>query len=100
MNNVYGEIPSSQISAQKRYLYGAIISILYEREENSPFVDAHIQSLINQICGLNKLFNYQSEVLTIISCLETARVEPSQFRKAILDAANLVNALKDGESDA
>lgn len=100
MNNVYGEIPSSQISAQKRYLYGAIISILYEREENSPFVDAHIQSLINQIYGLNKLFNYQPEVLTIISCLETARVEPSQFRKAILDAANLVNALKDGEPDA
>lgn len=100
MNNVYGEIPSSQISAQKRYLYGAIISTLYEREENSPFVDAHIQSLINQICGLNKLFNYQPEVLTIISCLETARVEPLQFRKAILDAANLVNALKDGESDA
>lgn len=100
MNNIYGEIPSSKISAQKRYLYGAIISTLYEREENSPFVDAHIQSLINQICGLNKLFNYQPEVLTIISCLETARVEPSQFRKAILDAANLVNALKDGESDA
>lgn len=97
---IYGGIPSSQVEAQKRYLYGAIISTLYERENNSPFVDAHIQSLINQISGLNRLFNYQPEVLTIISCLETARENPEQFRKAILDAANLVNVLKGGEDYA
>lgn len=46
------------------------------------------------------MFNYQPEILTIISCLETARRDPSQFRKAILDAANLVNALKDGDDNA
>lgn len=100
MNTVYGNIPKAQIIEQKRYLYGAIISCLYQKEDCDPFLDAHIQSLINQIGGLNKFFNYQPEVLTIIGCLETARKEPSQFRKAILDAANLVNALKDGESDA
>lgn len=98
--DAYHDIPPSQIEAQKRYLYGAIISTLYERENNSPFVEAHIQSLINQISGSNRLFNYQPEVLTIISCLETARENPRQFRKAILDAANLVNALKGGEDDA
>ncbi len=98
--DAYHDIPPSQIEAQKRYLYGAIISTLYERENNSPFVEAHIQSLINQISGSNRLFNYQPEVLTIISCLETARENPEQFRKAILDAANLVNALKGGEDDA
>lgn len=98
--DAYNGIPASQIEAQKRYLYGAIISTLYERENNSPFVDAHIQSLINQISGLNRLFNYQPEILTIISCLETARENSEQFRKAILDAANLVNVLKGGEDDA
>ena len=100
MNTVYGNIPQVQIVEQKRYLYGAIISCLYQKEDGYPFLDAHMQSLINQISGMNKLFNYQPEVLTIISCLETARSDSSQFRKAILDAANLVNALKDGDSDA
>lgn len=97
--DVYNGIPTSQIEKQKRYLYGAIISTLYEKEENSPFVEAHIQTLINQISGLNRLFNYQPEILTIISCLETARENPEQFRKAILDAANLVNVLKGGEDN-
>ena len=97
MNSIYGDIPSNQIQAQKRYFYGAIIVCLYQKENNDPFLDAHIQTLINQISGLNKLFNYQPEVLSIISCLETARTEPLQFRKAILDAANLVNSLRDGD---
>lgn len=98
--DAYSNIPVSQVEAQKRYLYGAIISTLYERENNSPFVEAHIQSLINQVSGLNRLFNYQPEILTIISCLETARENPEQFRKSILDAANLVNVLKGGEDYA
>lgn len=97
MNSIYGDIPSNQIQAQKRYFYGAIIACLYQKENNDPFLDAHIQTLINQISGLNKLFNYQPEVLSIISCLEAARTEPLQFRKAILDAANLVNSLRDGD---
>lgn len=97
MNSIYGDIPSNQVQAQKRYFYGAIIACLYQKENNDPFLDAHIQTLINQISGLNKLFNYQPEVLSIISCLETARTEPLQFRKAILDAANLVNSLRDGD---
>lgn len=100
MNTIYGDIPKAQIIEQKHYLYGAIIRCLYQKEDGYPFLDAHIQSLINQISGLNKLFNYQPEVLTIIGCLETAREEPSQFRKAVLDAANLVNALKDGDDNA
>ena len=97
MNSIYGDIPSNQIQAQKRYFYGAIIACLYQKENDDPFLDAHIQTLINQISGLNKLFNQQPEVLSIISCLETARTEPLQFRKAILDAANLVNSLRDGD---
>ena len=97
MNSIYGDIPSNQIQAQKRYFYGAIIACLYQKESNDPFLDAHIQTLIDQIGGLNKLFNYHPEVLSISSCLETARTEPLQFRKAILDAANLVNSLRDGD---
>lgn len=100
MKNSYNNVPSNQIAKQKRYFYGAIINCLYLWEDNSPFVDATIQTLINQIMGSNALFNFQAEVLTIVSNLETARREPTQFRKCILDAANLVDKLKGGDSDA
>ena len=97
MNKSYDNIPLSQIEKQKKYFYGSIINLLYLREANSPYVDATIQTLINQIGGSNRLFGYQPEVLTIVSNLETARREPAQFRKCILDAANLVDTLKGGD---
>lgn len=99
MRNCYENIPSNQIEKQKRYFYGAIINLMYLKEDNSPFLDATIQTLINQIGGSNRLFGYQPEVLTIVSNLETARKERSQFRKCILDAANLVDKLNGGDSD-
>ena len=99
MINMYKNVPSNQIEKQKRYFYGAIINTLYLREDNSPFLDTTIQTLINQIMGSNALFNFQPEILSIVSFLETARKEPSQFRKCVLDAANLVDKLKGGDLD-
>ena len=99
MEKNYSNIPLNQIEKQKRHFYGAILNCLYLKEDNSPFVDATIQTLINEILGSNKLFGYQAEVLTIVSNLEMARREPTQFRKCILDAANLVDTLKGGGLD-
>ena len=99
MRDIYENVPSNQIEKQKRYFYGSIINLLYLNEDNSPFLDATIQTLINQIFGSNALFGFQPEVLTIVSNLETARTSPSQFRKCVLDAANLVDALKGGDSN-
>lgn len=99
MRDCYENIPSNQIEKQKRYFYGALINILYLWEDKSPFIDATIQTLINQIMGSNALFGFQPEVLTIVSNLETARKNPLQFRKCILDAANLVDKLKGGDTD-
>ena len=99
MNNIYKNVPSNQIEKQKRHFYGAIINVLHLKDADSPFVDATIQTLINEIMGSNMLFGYQPEVLTIVSNLETARINPAQFRKSILDAANLVDKLKGGDSN-
>lgn len=98
--DIYKNIPTSQVEAQKRYLYGAIIQCLYLNESEDPYLDAHIQGLINQISGLNHLFRYQPEVLTILGNLETAKERSDQFRKSILDAANLVNVLNGGDDNA
>lgn len=99
MEKNYNDIPLNQIEKQKKYYYGSMIDLLYKQEEGYPLLDARIQSLINQIMGSNKLFGYQAEVLTIVSNLETARREPTQFRKCILDAANLVDTLRGGDSN-
>lgn len=99
MEKNYANIPSNQIEKQKRHYYGAILNVLYLKEAESPFVDATIQTLINEILGSNALFGFQPEILTIVSNLEAARVKPSQFRKCILDAANLVDKLKGGDAD-
>lgn len=97
MEKNYANIPSNQIERQKRHFYGAILNVLYLWEDNSPLVDATIQTCINEILGSNALFGFQPEVLTIVSNLETARINQSQFRKCILDAANLVDKLKGGD---
>ena len=99
MRNNYDNVPSNQIEKQKQYFYGAIIDLLYRKESGYVFLDARIQTLINQIMGSNQLFDFQPEVLSIVSFLETARSNPDQFRKCILDAANLVDTLKGGDAD-
>jgi hypothetical protein len=99
MRNGYENIPSNQIEKQKKHFYGAIINCLYLRESNSPYVNVTIQNLINEINGLNELFNYQAEILSIIGNLRTAQRDPEQFRSCILNAANLVDTLKGGASD-
>ena len=99
MENCYGNIPSNQIEKQKKYLYGAMINILYLYDDNSPFVDATIQNLRNQVLGLNALFNFQPEIITIVGNLETARNDHSQLRSCILGAANLVDKLQGGDSN-
>lgn len=95
----YGNIPSNQIKKQKQYLYGACIDLLFKKEEGYPLLDSRIQTLINQVIGSNALFDFQPEVLSIVAFLETARKEPKQFRKCVLDAANLVDSLKGGDTD-
>lgn len=99
MKTIYGDIPQSEIEKQKQYFYGAIISLLYLKEDNYEFLDQRIQTLINQISGSIKLFNSTPEILSIIAWLEDARVRPKQFRKNILDAANMVDRLKGGDDN-
>ena len=97
MKTVYGDIPQSEIEKQKKYFYGAIISLLYLKEDNYEFLDQRIQTLINQISGSMKLFDSTPEILSMIAWLEDARVHDDQFRKNVLDAANMVDKLKGGE---
>lgn len=86
-------ITPEQIHNQKRYLYGALIDCLYKHDEGYELLDARMQSLENQISGLSSLFGNPPQILTILSCIRDARIHPEQFRKNVLDAANLVDAI-------
>lgn len=99
METVYGNISDDLINKQKQYFYGSIIGLLYFKEANYPFLDQRIQTLINQISGSMKLFDSAPEILSIIAWLEDARVNEEQFRKDILDAANMVDKLKGGDTN-
>lgn len=99
MQTIYGDIPQSEIEKQKQYLYGSMISLLYLKEGNYKFLDQRIQTLINQVSGSRKLFDSTPEILSIIAWLENARTNPEQFRKNVLDAANMVDKLKGGSSN-
>ena len=99
MRTIYGDIPQSEIEKQKKYFRGAIISLLYLKEDNYEFLDQRIQTIINQIRGSMKLFDSTPKILSIIAWLEDARVYEDQFRKNVLDAANMVDKLKGGNSD-
>lgn len=99
METIYGDIPQSEIKKQKKYFYGAILNLLWLKDDNYEFLDQRIQTLINQISGSMKLFDSTPEILSMIAWLEDARVHPEQFRKNVLDAANMVDKLKGGNSD-
>lgn len=99
MKTDYGVTPHESVAGLKKYYYGAIISLLYFKEDGYPQLDGRIQTLINQIHGSMKLFGNDPKVLAIIAWLEDARERPDQFRKDILDAANMVDQLKDGDYD-
>lgn len=99
MKTFYGSISDDIVEKQKRYFYGSIIGLLYYREEGYPLLDQRIQTLVNQILGSMKLFNNAPEILSIVAWLENARINPEQFRKNVLDATNMVDNLKGGDSN-
>lgn len=101
MTYKYGILPSEQIKQQKLYLQNSIYQLLCFKEEKYEFLDARFTSLLQQLDGLNRLFNEQPVIITIMSLLETARYEDDfiKYRKAVLDATALVDKIKDGDTD-
>lgn len=86
-------ISSEQLRAQKRYFFGACIDLLYKRDAGYEFLYERIQSLICQIGGLSSLLGNPPQLLTMMSCLEDAKLNDEHFRKDVLDAAHLIDAL-------
>ena len=100
--NLYEEIPSSQIAAEKQYFVSAIFKLLPYKQNNYEFLDNYFESVLQRLIGFNKISGFQPEVITIMSLLEYARGEDDykKYRKAILDACGLVGFIRESGADA
>lgn len=100
--NIYAEIPSNQIAAEKQYLMSAIYKLLPYKEDGYEYLQNYFESVLQQLIGFNKISGAQPETLTIISLLEYARQEDdfAKYRKAVLDACGMIKFIKEGECHA
>ena len=100
--NVYKEVPSFQMAAEKQYLVSAIYKLLPYKETSYDYLDNYFESVLQRLIGFNKISGFQPEVITIISLLEYAREENDlrKYRKAILDACGMVEFIKESDTDA
>ena len=97
-----GEVPSSQIAEEKRYLLSAIYKLLPYKEDNYVYLNDYFESVLQRLIGFNKISGFQPETITIISLLEYARQENDfkKYRKSILDACGMVKLIKEGDANA
>lgn len=99
--DLYTEVPSNQIAAEKMYFLSAIYKLLPYKEESYEFLDNYFESVLQRLIGFNKISGEQPVVITIISLIEYARHEEDfrKFRKSILDACGLVKFIKESDVD-
>ena len=100
--DIYIEIPSGQIAAEKKYIRSAIFKLLPYKEENYLYLDKYFCSVLQLLNGFNKISGYQPIVISIISKIAYARdtEDYDEYRKAILDACGMVEHIKECDSDA
>ena len=100
--NIYKEMPSSQIAAEKTYIRSAIYKLLPYKEESYVYLDNYFSSVLQLLSGFNEISGYQPEVISIISKVAYARKAEdfTEYRKAILDACGMVERIKESDFDA
>ena len=100
--NIYGEVPPSQIAAEKKYFLSAIFKLIPYKESNYEMLDNYFESLLQRLLGFNKISGFQPEVVTIMSLLAYAREENNfeKYRKAVFDACGLVQLIKESDTNA
>ena len=99
--NIYEEVPSSQIAAEKKYFLSAIFKLLPYKEDNYENLDGYFESVLQRLIGFNEVSGFQPEMLTVISLIEYARKENDfkKYRKAIFDACSLIDSIKESDSN-
>lgn len=98
----YREMTPSQIAAEKKHIRSAIFKLLPYKEESYKYLNEYFGSVLQLLTGFNIISGNQPEMISIISKIAYARDEAKDFldyRKAILDACNLVEQIKESDSN-
>ena len=100
METKYGNVPAVQWQSHVYSLSQAVFLPLPFKEENVPYLEEYMSSLILQIFGFNEMLGENKDVLSVIELLEGAKHELSKenfdykvYRKAILDAYNFMKKI-------
>lgn len=110
MQYKYGHFKDTQFEGHKKSLKKAIFWLLLYKDpktkDDYPNLDfdKYFDGLMRRIDGLNHLLSYPTEIITLLSTLQAAKLEADKdnfnfkiYRKLILDAGSLVDKIKVGE---
>lgn len=97
----YGTASNKQIKDNEVNLVDQIFKLLPYKENNYQDLDYYFSTLLFRITGLNKILGEPSELITVLSLLESARTETDfkLYRKAILDSCAIMTELVDKVGD-
>ncbi len=102
----YMNITDDQLAKQKKILHSALFWLLIYKDPETcdkykyVDVDKYISGLMLRIGGMNELFGYPAELVTLLSVLQAIKDEnlKSEFdyhiyRKLVLDAHSLIDKI-------
>lgn len=101
INGKYGtEFIEPQVDGNCEYLHREIHKLLYSREEEDSNLDTYFKKLQCKLGGMNEMFYHQPELITLMSVIESARIEASKpdynhetYRTLIFDAHSILDRL-------
>lgn len=101
MKHKYGEFSDSQTVDNETDLINQIFKLLPYKESEYVDLDYYFTTLLFRIAGLNSLLGEPSELVTVMSLLESARTEDNfkLYRKAVLDSCSLMKELNSKVGD-
>lgn len=105
----YGECTVEQMNKHKNSLRKSIFWLLLYKDPNvtedytNVDYDKYFNGLMCRIAGLNELFGFPPDVITLLSMLQAAKQETEKdefefktYRKLILDAGSLAEKMNIG----
>lgn len=104
MKYKYGEYKNEQFHEYKKRIHNLIHWLLIYAEEKNPNLNNYFEKVQYKLNGLNELINYPSQLVEIMSLVESARIEYNKidykhsiYRKIILDIHELIDKIPEGD---
>jgi hypothetical protein len=101
MNTKYGQLPDVQCENYKKKLTDKIFKILPLKEHKCLTIDMYIVSLIDELYGVNEIFDDNANFISLIGILERVKEEKCHevYKQRILQCTNTIipSLFKEGE---